>query len=258
MGALGLDAFLAAQVFAFLFVFARIGTALAVMPVFGEQFVSVQVRLLFALAASLLLVPVLQGRIPPVPDDVPVLVRLIAIEALAGIFLGTVARIALSALETAGMFISLQTGLAAAAIFNPALGIQGSPFGSFLGVGGLALIVVTDLHHLLLTGLVSSYDLFVPGVGLPMGDLAETAGRVMSQSFAIGFQMAAPFIVGGILLNVALGVMSRLVPQMQIFFVALPLQIGAGLLLMAASLGAAMLLWLDGLQAVYGGLFVPG
>jgi len=257
--ALGLDAFLAGQVFALMFVFARIGTALVVLPVFGENFVSARVRLLLALALSLVLVPVLQDRIPPAPSAVPELVRLLAIEIAAGVFIGTVARVLLATLDTAGMIISLQTGLASAAIFNPALGVQGSPFGSFLGVSGLALIAVTDMHHMLLLGLASSYDLFVPGVGLPLGDFAETVGRALAQSFAIGFQMAAPFIIGGVLLNTALGVLARLVPQMQIFFVALPLQIGAGILLMMASLGAAMLLWLGALQGAFTDLFLaPG
>jgi flagellar biosynthetic protein FliR len=259
VGVLGLDEFLIAQVFALLFVFARVGTALVILPVFGENFVSQRVRLLLALALSLLLVPVLQERIPPAPSSAPVLLRLLAIEVVAGVFIGTVARIFLATLDTAGMFISLQTGLASAAIFNPALGVTGSPFGSFLGMAGLALIAVTDLHHMLLLGLAASYDLFVPGVGLPMGDFAQTVGRALTQSFAIGFQMAAPFIIGGILLNTALGVLSRLVPQMQIFFVALPLQIGAGILLMMASAGAAMLLWLNALQSAFTGLFLaPG
>lgn len=258
MPVISLETFLSGQIYAFLLVFTRVGTALMFMPVFGETFVSASIRLLFALGMSLVLTPVLMPTLPVAPTDVPGLLTLIATEGFIGLFLGVVARLLMSTLEMAGMLISMQTGLAAAVMFNPSLGTQGSPFGSILGVLGITLVVVADLHHLLLAGLGNSYALFPPGGLLPVNDFAETVMRLVGQSFSIGMQMAAPFVIGGIILNVALGVLSRLVPQMQIFFVALPIQIGAGLLLFAISLGAAMLLWLNLLQETVLGLLGGG
>jgi flagellar biosynthesis protein FliR len=253
-----LDAFLIGQVYAFLLVFARVGTALMFMPVFGEVFVSSTIRLMFALVMSLLLAPVLMPTLPVPPTAVPAFATLIATEAFIGLFLGVVARMVMSALEMAGMVISLQTGLAAAAMFNPAIGTQGSPFGSILGVLGITLLVVTDLHHLLLAGVANSYALFPPGGILPVNDFAETTMRLVGQSFSIGTQMAAPFVIGGIVLNVALGVLSRLVPQMQIFFVALPIQIAGGLVLFLVSLSSAMLVWLTLAEETIVGIFGSG
>jgi flagellar biosynthetic protein FliR len=253
-----LETFLNAQIYAFLLVFARVGTALMFMPVFGETFVSSTIRLLFALGMSLLLMPVLMPTLPVAPTDVPGLLTLIATEGFIGVFLGVIARLLMSTLEIAGMIISLQTGLAAAMMFNPSLGTQGSPFGSMLGVLGITIVVIADLHHLLLAGIGNSYALFPPGGVVPVNDFSETIMRLIGESFSIGTQMAAPFVVGGIILNVALGVLSRLVPQMQIFFVALPVQIGAGLLLFAISLEAAMLLWLTHFEEAVIGLLGSG
>jgi flagellar biosynthetic protein FliR len=258
MPVVSLETFLNAQIYAFLLVFARVGTALMFMPVFGETFVSSTIRLLFALGMSLLLMPVLMPTLPVAPTDVPGLLTLIATEGFIGVFLGVIARLLMSTLEIAGMIISLQTGLAAAMMFNPSLGTQGSPFGSMLGVLGITIVVIADLHHLLLAGIGNSYALFPPGGVVPVNDFSETIMRLIGESFSIGTQMAAPFVVGGIILNVALGVLSRLVPQMQIFFVALPVQIGAGLLLFAISLGAAMLLWLTHFEEAVIGLLGSG
>lgn len=258
MAVVSLETFLNTQIYAFLLVFSRVGTALMFMPVFGETFVSGTIRLLFALGMSLLLTPVLMPTLPVAPTDVPGLVTLIAAEGFVGFFLGVVARMLMSTLEIAGQLISMQTGLSAAMMFNPSIGAQGSPFGSMLGVLGITIIVLADLHHLLLAGIGHSYTLFPPGAVLPLNDFSETVMRLVAEGFSIGTQMAAPFVIGGIILNVALGVLSRLVPQMQIFFVALPVQIGAGLLLFAISLGAAMLLWLTYLQETILGLFGGG
>ena len=73
---------------------------------------------------------------------------------------------------------------------------------------------MADLHHLLLAGIGNSYALFPPGGILPVNDFAETVMRLVGQSFSIGMQMAAPFVIGGIILNVALGVLSRLEDQL--------------------------------------------
>lgn len=250
-----LDAFLTAQVFAFLLVFARVGTAMMMMPAMGEAFISPQIRVLIALGFSLLLVPVLQPGLPPIPQSTPAFVVLLAGEVTVGVFFGMACRLLLMTLETAGSLISLQTGLSSAAMFNPALGIQGTPFGAMLGAMGLVMIFSTDLHHMMLGAIANSYELFRPGAPLPLNDMADTIARIVGQTFLIATRMAAPFIIGGMALNVALGVLARLVPQMQIFFVALPVQIAGGLLLFMVSLGAVMALWVSTFEQFLLGVF---
>lgn len=239
-----LDAILGGSVYVFLMVFVRLGSALLIMPGFGEQYVSPRIRLLFALAVSFLLLPVLLPTMPKAPASPADLALLIVAEAMIGIFLGTIARMMMSALEVAGFMIANQMGLSAAQAFNPAMSQPGNPVSAVLGVLALIVIFATDLHHMLLLAVVDSYSLFVPGQWLPLGDVAQHLARLLGDSFIIGLQLSAPFTVIGLLFYLGLGLISRLVPQIQVFFVGAPIQIILGMALLALSLTALVTFWL--------------
>ncbi len=241
---MSLDAILGGSVYAFLMIFVRLGSAFLIMPGYGEQFVSPRVRLLFALVVSFILLPILLPMMPKPPASPADLTLLIIAEAVIGIFLGTIARMMMSALETAGMLISNQVGLSAAQAFNPAMSSPGNAISSILGVLALMLIFATDLHHMLLLAVVDSYSLFQPGQWLPIGDVAQHLTRVLADSFLIGMQLSAPFTVIGLLFYLGLGLISRLVPQIQVFFVGAPIQIVLGLLLLGLGLTGVMTFWL--------------
>lgn len=240
-----LQQFLGDQIYVWLVVFARVGSAFMVMPTIGDAFVSQRVRLMLGLAVSVLAAPVVQDRIPPMPGDPFALLVLLMGEITVGVFIASVARLLMSALETAGSIIAVQAGLANAQVFNPAMASQGSLPGALLGWLGLLLIFLTDLHHLLLMAVVDSFDSFIPGAALPVDDMAATIGRLVSQSFLLGLQMSAPFIVTGILFALALGLLSKLAPQVQVFFLFTSLQVAVGLFLFALTLSAMMLFWLS-------------
>jgi flagellar biosynthesis protein FliR len=239
-----LEQILGGSIYTFLMIFVRLGSAFMVMPGYGEQYVSPRIRLLFALAISFVLMPLLLPSMPAAPAQPADLVLLVIAEALIGVFLGTIARFMMSALETAGMLIANQVGLSAAQSFNPAMAQAGNAVTAVLSMLALMLIFATDLHHLLLLAVVDSYSLFPPGHWLPMGDVAQHVARVLGDSFQIGMQLAAPFIVIGLLFYLGLGLVARLVPQIQVFFVGVPIQIVLGLLLLSLSLTALMTFWL--------------
>jgi flagellar biosynthetic protein FliR len=232
------------HLFAWLLVFTRVGSALMAMPVFGDQFVPTRVRLLLALVISIVVTPILQDRLPHEPTHVLSLFLLLSSEIIIGIFIGSLQRLMFSALEVAGMLIAMQAGLSNAFVFNPALASQGSLPGSLLAWLALLLIMVTNLHHMLLMAVVHSYDVFPPGEALPVGDFAQMITRLVSDGFTIGIEMAAPFIATGLVFALALGVMSRLAPQMQVFTVFMSVQIAYGLLLFSLTLGAMMMFWM--------------
>ncbi|MBI3709260.1 MAG: flagellar biosynthetic protein FliR [Proteobacteria bacterium] len=119
----------------------------------------------------------------------------------------------------------------------------------------MLLIFVTDTHHLMLRALVDSYQVFRPGAALPIGDFAEATTRVVAESFLLAVKISAPFIVMGLVGFVALGFLQRLMPQVQVFFVATPLQIAFGLLGLALTTAAVMTVFLDGFESVLG-LFI--
>ena len=237
--------FLPALAAAFMLVFARIGTMLMLLPALGEQNVSPRMRLTFALVLAAVLLPLHRSAYHIDPGALgPALVMLVE-EILVGAVLGLTARLTISALEVAGSIIAQQLGLGFVTAVDPAQGEQGVIVGNFLSMLGLTLIFATNMHHLVIAALSDSYTLFAPGEVPAAGDVAALMTRTVAGAFRIGVQLSAPFIVFGLLFNIGLGVLSRLMPQMQVFFVALPLSILVGFVLLVLVLGAMMGLFLD-------------
>lgn len=239
-----LQTFITQGVFAFILTFVRVGAAATIMPGIGDSMVPQNIRLYIALALSLVLMPMVLPYLPnPVPTTM-VLFILIAAEFIIGAFIGTIARILMTALDTAGMIISMQSGLGNAQVFNPAMAAQGSLIGALLSLTGVTLLFVTDLHHLLFYGLLGSYEVFPVGQIPDSGSMAELISKAIASSFMIGVQLSAPFIVLSMMLYIGMGVLSRLMPQVQVFMLSLPLQITLSLLTLMLMFSAGMLFWL--------------
>lgn len=253
-----LEALIAGNLFAWLLVFTRVGSAMMVLPVFGDQFVPARVRLVLALIISLIVTPVLLPQLPREPASVLSLFLLLLGEIMIGVFIGSLGRLMFGALEVAGMIIAMQTGLSNAFVFNPALASQGSLPGSLLSWLALLLILITNLHHLLILAVVHSYETFQPGGAVPVGDFAQAVTRVAADSFMIGVEMAAPFLATGLVFALALGVMARLAPQMQVFFVFMSAQIAYGLFLFAITVSAMMTFWLRHFEGTLVQFLSPG
>ncbi len=253
-----IEQFLPANLFAAVLIFARIGAAMMLLPGFGELYVPQRFRLLLALLMAGLLTPVLAPMLPPLPGSSAALALMVMGEVVVGVFIGTLARMLVAALEMAGTMVSLQTGLSTASMFNPLADQASSPLPSALyGMLGVVLIFVTDLDHLLLRAAVESYGLFTPGALPPVGDLTDTVTRFAAGSFRLAFEMAAPFIVIGLIFFVALGIIARMVPQLQVLFIAQPLQILGGLGLFAIVLVTGMRWFLTAFVQQFGFL-APG
>ena len=243
-----LENFLTTGVFAFMIIFVRFGTALMIMPGIGDSFVPANVRLYIALGLSLVISPVLQHYLPSPVPPFNVMVTLLVVEFITGLFIGSIARILMMAMDTAGMLISLASGISNAQVFNPSLAVQGSVFGAFLSISGVTLLFVTDMHHLLIHGLVESYDMFPIG-GIPdTGSMAQLMAKAVSASFMTGFQIALPFVIMALVMYVGMGVLTRLMPQLQVFMIAIPLQILLALITLAIVLSSIMLFFLSRFQ----------
>jgi flagellar biosynthetic protein FliR len=237
--------FLPALGAAFLLVFARTGTMVMLLPGLGEQNISARLRLTIALILAAVLLPLHRSAYAIDTSALgPALVMLVE-EILVGAVLGVTARLTISALEVAGSVIAQQLGLGFVTAIDPTQGEQGVLVGNFLTMLGVTLFFATDMHHLVIAALNDSYTLFEPGEVPASGDVAALLTRTVSGAFRIGIQLSAPFLVFGLLFNVGLGVLSRLMPQMQVFFVALPLSIMIGLLFLVLVLGSMMGLFLD-------------
>jgi flagellar biosynthetic protein FliR len=239
---------------AFLLTFARIGTMVMLLPGIGEQNMPARVRLTIALVLTAVLLPAHQKAYTVDLTALgPVLVMLFQ-EIIIGAVLGLTARLAISALQVAGSVVAQQMGLGFVTAIDPTQGQQGMLVGNFLTLLGVTLVFATDLHHLVIEALNDSYTLFQPGEMPLVGDVAQHVTQIVTTAFRIGIQLAAPFLVFGLLFNLGLGVLSRLMPQMQVFFIGLPLSIMLGLLLLLLVVGAMMGTFVGYLEGVLGNL----
>jgi flagellar biosynthetic protein FliR len=240
-----LQDFIATGVFAFILTFVRVGTALTIMPGIGDSLTPQSIRLYIALGLSLVLAPMVAPMLPhPIPGDMALIV-LVMMEFVIGLFIGTMGRILMMALDTAGMVISMQSGLGNAQLFNPAFATQGSLIGAFLSVTGVMVLMATNMHYMLLSGLIDSYQMFPVGSMPDTGSMAEMMARAVGESFMIGVQISSPFLILGMVLYIGMGVLTRLMPQMQVFMVALPIQILLSLVMLVMVASASLLFWLS-------------
>jgi flagellar biosynthetic protein FliR len=230
----------------YLLVFSRVGAMVMLLPAISEMGVPSRVRLVLALAIAFALTPQVQSAYPAVlPQTTVGLIILILQEVTTGILVGAMARIIVSGLQVAGYMIATQTGLAYAQTIDPSQNTQGAVVGNFMTLLGTVLIFATNLHHLAIGAIAGSYKMLPPGGHLPTGDMAQLTINLISSSFALGFQLAAPFLVFGFALYAGLGVLAKLMPQLQIFFVAVPLNIMCGFLIMLALIGSLMTVFLN-------------
>lgn len=231
----------AAQVYAAGLVFARVGAMIMLVPGLGDASVPPRIRLSFAFVMCLILTPlVAPGLTVPatIGEGAGALIR----ETLIGLMIGSILRLFLSSLATAGEVVSIQTTLSFAQTANPS-GQPTTTISTFLGLMGTVLVMSTDLHHLFFGAMFDSYKLFPFGHQLMVGDAATLAVQTVAGSFALGIQLAAPVIVFSLVFNLATGLVGRVMPQFQIFFVATPLSVMLGLSVFALSLGVIGMVW---------------
>jgi flagellar biosynthetic protein FliR len=234
--------------FVFMLVFSRLGAMIMLMPAIGEMAVPTRIRLILALILSAIMMPLVSDTYSAIPLTVPGLALAVIYEILIGIFIGMSAQIVMSALHVAGNIIAMQTGLAFAQNVDPTQGTQSAIVASFLSMLAVTLIFATDLHHLLIAAVRDSYVLFKPGEILPVGDFLQMAIKAVSGAFVLGVQLSAPFVVFGLIFYIGLGLLSKLMPQIQIFFIAMPANIGLGFALLFLILGAMMTWFLQGFE----------
>jgi flagellar biosynthetic protein FliR len=243
---------LSQDLFGLLLVFTRVGAAMVVRPAIGEQTVPARWRLIFAGALTIIVMPALAGKLPAQPGSPFGLFILLGVEIVIGLFLGAIGRILLSALYTAGTIISYQASLSNAFAFDAAAAQQGTVPGVLLGTLGVLLLMLTDLHHLMIRAIFDSYGLFPPGQMLPIEDMNEVVTRLVAQSFLIGVQLSAPLIAIGLIMYLGVGLLARLMPQMQVFFIIQPAQVALGLVIIALTIPPMMLWFLDDFRESFG------
>ncbi|MGE0223902.1 MAG: flagellar biosynthetic protein FliR [Acetobacteraceae bacterium] len=229
--------------FPFLLLLARIGAALAVLPGIGESAPPPMLRVGLALAITLLLLPILGPLVPAVPDAGLQMAAMAMAEAVTGLWFGWLARLLALALPMAAEFIAYLLGLSSVLQPDSSLGGQSTALSKLFAIGAPLILLISGLYTLPLTALVGLYQVIPPGTLLPAADGSAMAVKMVARIFALALGLASPFILAAIIWNTAIGLTARLVPRIQIYFVAMPGQILGGLLLLAVLSSALVSAW---------------
>ncbi|WP_293904186.1 flagellar biosynthetic protein FliR [Phenylobacterium sp.] len=248
-----MESFAAAQqVYAAGLVFARLGVIVMLIPGLGETFIPPRIRLAFALSLALMMFPLVGGHAPPLPSDAAGVALAVIREMMIGLTVGGVLRLFMVSLASAGEIVSLATTLSFAQTANPMQAQPSTTLGTFLGLIGIVLIFATNLHHMFIAAIVQSYDLFPFTRNISVADAGQLAVQTVSKGFGLGLQLAAPVVVFSLIFNIATGLVGRVMPQFQVFFVATPLILLLGLSIFALSLGVIGMVWVDRFRVVIG------
>lgn len=235
-------------VFPMFLLFARVGAAVMVFPALSDPAVNIRARLLITLGIAFLLLPLLGSSFPTLPTRTADLLLLLFGEMVVGLMLGLGARLMMAAMSLAGEIIAFIAGFQGASLFDPSTNTNSGAPSVFLTLCAGVVVLGLNLHHQLIMAAVESYNLFKPGVMPEVGDIAAAYVQMMTVIMSLGLQLAAPVVVAGLLTNALFGVLNRLVPQLQIFFVSVPVTITVSVVLLIAGLGTMLQLWANATQ----------
>ena len=226
----------------YILIFLRIGSAIMLMPGFMTSYINIRYRLSIALALSIVLYPFLEDKLPTPSSDFLTTVKLYMFEITIGVFFGLMMQFAFTTLNLAGNFAGTAIGFSNSQLFDPSTQVQSIVLESFFSIVALCIIFVTDLHHTMLSAVISSYDLFPVTEDIMIGDMADYLSTALGESFITGFRLASPFIAFTVIFYTGMGLVSRLMPQLNIFFLSLPLQLYLGIGLLFITL-PAIIFW---------------
>ena len=231
--------------------FCRIGGCLMLAPGFSSSQIPMQIRLFVALSATLALTPLLLDKVPAsaLGDDPVLTLRLIAVETLIGAMIGFLARIFFAALET------LASGAAQMLGFSNPFGVQLdagetlAPLATLISLAAVTLMFVADLHWELLRGLAASYDVMPIGADFNSRLALRQVVDAFGESFRLSLRIMSPYVIYALIVNLALALINRLTPQIQIVLVAAPFVVAGALALLHATIKPALEAFLIGFGA---------
>ena len=190
---------------AFVLVFARTGSMAMLLPAIGERFVQVRVRLVFAFFVSLLLLLPLKS---------------------------------LFARTLTSQFIAQSLGLSLGEILNPTYESQSNALGLFMSLLVVTFIFLTDSYQIVISSIAGSYDVLPPGLNFEWSDVTRLAVEATGKGLLLAIKIAAPFFIFGLLFNSGLGMIAKLMPQIQVTYLAVPLSVLAGFAILIVFLGS--------------------
>ncbi len=226
----------------FLICAARVAALFGSIPVFSSIQVPAKIRVGLSIGLALLLFPVLEPYIPTRNLTLLNLAFIITNEALLGFMIGLTARLIFTAIEYGGTVIGYQMGFAAANVFDPQTNHQISQISQFQNVFAILIFLALDVHHIFLRAIVESYQLIVPGALDFSGGAVPFLMKLASGMFVLGIKFSAPILAVLLLSGLVLGILARVFPQLNVFLLSFPLNIGLSFFVIGLTLNIVAVL----------------
>jgi len=228
--------FTVAQFQNFFLVLVRVASIFIIAPFFSSRNIPPTLKIGFSVLVALIIFPIIQAKSPLKSWEMITFFSEVLKQILVGLVIGFVAILIFVAVQLGGQIIDIQIGYGIVNVVDPQTGMQVSLVGQFIYLLALLVFLAVNGHHLVISALAQSFEL-VPlfGVGYS-GELAGRLDRLFSDIFVIGLKVAAPIMAITFLMEVAMGLVARTVPQINVFLVGFPLRIGLGLGMIALSM----------------------
>lgn len=224
------------EVIFFMLVLSRVAGIFAALPVFGGRTVPTRIKVIVVFTITLVCFPTLSVAIPQVPPDVFSLALLALSEVMVGLTLGFITQIIFAGVEFSGQIIGMQMGLTISSIIDPSRGTQVQIMSVVQTLFATLMFLSLNIHHLFIRAIMDSFRVIPLGGWHLSGELVHFLVMRTADIFIIGIRLAAPVMVALLLTTVALGIMARAFPQMNIFMISLPLNVGLGLVILGMTL----------------------
>ncbi len=220
----------------FMVCLARMASMMATLPVFGSGTAPARVRLGLSLMLALVIFPVVRPLLPPADFSLLSLALLMLTEGILGLLVGFTAQLIFTSVELGGTIIGYQMGFAAANVYDPQNQRQVSLISQFQNVLAILVFLVFDIHHLFIRAVVESYRLLQPGTLDLSGGAIPFVMELAGHMFTLGVQFSAPILAVLLLSGLVLGILARVFPQLNVFMLSFPINIGVAFVVIGLTL----------------------
>ena len=224
------------EVIFFMLVLSRVAGIFAALPVFGGRRLPIRIKVVTVFMITLVCFPTLSIAVPETPTDVFSLGLLALSELMVGLTLAFITQIIFAAVEFSGQIIGMQMGFTISSIIDPSQGTQTQIMSVVQTLFATLMFLSMNIHHLFIRTIIDSFRVIPLGGWHLNGELLNFLIQRTADIFIIGIRLAAPVMVALLLTTVALGIMARSFPQMNVFMISMPLNIGLGLIILGMTL----------------------
>ncbi|MBT5027347.1 MAG: flagellar biosynthetic protein FliR [Nitrospinaceae bacterium] len=220
----------------FLFIFFRVGALILFVPVLGSKQIPMTMKVGFILFIAIVIFPLVQNQPLPEPQSIFELAIYLTADVTIGLGIAFIARLIFGAVQVAGTVVDFQMGFGVVNVIDPQTDTQVSVTAQFHNILAILVFLAIDAHHFIIQAIVDSFFIINPAEVSFSGITPEYMLHLFSGTFTTAVKIAAPIMAILFFLSVGLGLVARTVPQMNVFIVGFPLQIGVGLVMVGLSM----------------------